>query len=814
MGAPRSGGRAGRRGSPQTLARQGADRDRVIVKSDADATPGHRAPPPAAPRDAPGAVPRDRRSLEHKLPLLMTTLLAVMLASALGLTYATLRATARDTAEARLERAATQLRSLAEGSSRRLESQLAAAAENGALRRALLPAGAGRAPDGAVVPPEARRALERLLGPSDSGVTAELWSAAGRRVAFAGEDIRAPRTEAAGAEGAPQPSFEGVLDSLPAADTARLGALYLVDGLVHFWVVAPVHDGGRRLGVLARQYRIDNEANADETIRALTGSEVTTYYRNADGSVWTTIGGRPSAPPDARDPSGASVVVAHRAEIGELLTIEEPIAGTPLVLVLEMPLRAALAGPIGIISRLALLSLLLLLVGAIAAWLLSRRITRPLVSLTAAAEAVAAGDYDVRVPEAGDAELARLAASFNRMAAEVGTTQAEIEERESQFRALADSIPQLSWMAYADGSIFWYNQRWLSYTGMTQEQLRGWGWQAAHDPRILPEVVARWRTSIATGERFEMEFPLRGADGTWRWFLTRVEPVRDREGRIVRWFGTNTDVQTLREAREAAEGARHEAEKANRAKSDFLAVMSHELRTPLNAIGGYVELLEMGIRGPVTEVQRRDLARIRSSQQHLLGLIGGLLDMNRIEAGRVSYSLAPILVDPFLAGLEELVAPQAAAKSLALEHQPGEPGLAVVADREKMRQIMLNLLSNAIRYTPAGGRITLAAESRERVVAITTRDTGIGIAAEALEHIFEPFVQLDRSLTRVRDGVGLGLAISRDLARGMGGEITAESTPGEGAVFTLTLPRTTVAEGEGLAPATGEFSAVAEQPRR
>jgi PAS domain S-box-containing protein len=744
----------------------------------------------------------------------MTALLAVMLASALALTYATLRATARDTAEARLERAAHQLRALAETSSRRLEAQIARAATDSALRRALVQARDGDSVPRADVRSAARLSLERLLGPRDSAVTIELWSSAGRRVAFAGADIRARRAtpRASGAEGIEQPSFEGADDALAAGDSARLGALYLVDGIVHFWIVAPVLEEGERIGVLARQYRLDDGGDADETIRALTGSEVVTYYRNVDGALWTTIGGRPSASPAASDTIDGDVIVT-RAGVGELLSVEEPIAGTPLVLVLEMPLRAALAGPLGTISRLALLSLLLLLVGALAAWVVSRRITRPLVSLTGAAEAVAAGDYGVRVPEAGDEELARLAASFNRMASQVGTTQGELEEREAQFRALADSIPQLSWMADATGFVFWYNQRWQSYTGLTQDELHGDGWVRVHDPAILPRVVERWRASIETGTRFEMEFPLRGADGHWRWFLTRVEPVRDREGRVVRWFGTNTDVQILREARDAAEAARHDAEKANRAKSDFLAVMSHELRTPLNAIGGYVELLEMGIRGPVTDVQRRDLARIRASQQHLLGLIGGLLDMSRIEAGRVTYVMAPVLVDPFLAGLEELVAPQAAAKSLVLEHVPCAPGLAVVADREKLRQIMLNLLSNAIRYTPPGGRITLAAESRGGdLVAITTRDTGIGIAAEALEHIFEPFVQLDRSLTRVRDGVGLGLAISRDLARGMGGEITAESTPGAGAVFTLSLPRATVADGEGIVPRTGEYSTTTPQP--
>jgi signal transduction histidine kinase len=279
-----------------------------------------------------------------------------------------------------------------------------------------------------------------------------------------------------------------------------------------------------------------------------------------------------------------------------------------------------------------------------------------------------------------------------------------------------------------------------------------------------------------------MEIRLRGKDGSLRWFLTRVAPVRARDGSVQRWFGTSTDIQTLREAREAAEAG-------NRAKSDFLAAMSHELRTPLNAIGGYAELIEMGLRGPVSEEQRRDLARIRSSQAHLLGLIGGLLDLSRIENGHVHYDIQSIAVAPMLADIEGLVLPQATAKEQALSCARCATDLAVSADREKLRQILLNLLSNAVRHSPVRASITVTAERGEgEFVTIEVRDTGPGIPQERHDTIFEPFVQLDRSLTRSTEGVGLGLAISRDLARGMGGDITVVSAPGEGACFTLSLP--------------------------
>ena len=241
-------------------------------------------------------------------------------------------------------------------------------------------------------------------------------------------------------------------------------------------------------------------------------------------------------------------------------------------------------------------------------------------------------------------------------------------------------------------------------------------------------------------------------------------------------------------ARGRAEEAAARADEANRAKSEFLAVMSHELRTPLNAIGGYVELMELGIRGPITEEQRLDLARIRKSEEHLLGLINGVLNYSRIEAGAVRYSVSDVSVDEVLSTCEALVTPQVRAKKLELRYAGCDPALAVKADAEKLQQIVLNLLTNAVKFTPPGGHIELDGAALDHEVRIRVRDTGRGIVADQLAHVFEPFVQVDSQLTRTQEGVGLGLAISRDLARGMGGDLTAESTPGVGSEFTLTLP--------------------------
>jgi signal transduction histidine kinase len=256
--------------------------------------------------------------------------------------------------------------------------------------------------------------------------------------------------------------------------------------------------------------------------------------------------------------------------------------------------------------------------------------------------------------------------------------------------------------------------------------------------------------------------------------------------------------QALERARlvEAERAARAAAEEANAAKTQFLSTMSHELRTPLNAIGGYADLLAMGVRGPVTEAQRQDLERLRRANQHLTGLVTDVLSFARLEAGQVEYHLADTELGPLVADVEALVGPQLAAKGLAFEHDGCAPDTpdrphAARADVEKVRQILLNLLTNAIKFTEPGGRVALACATDPGAAAVRLRvtDTGRGIPADQLERIFQPFVQVDRHRTPgSQQGVGLGLAISRDLARGMSGDLTAESTVGVGSTFTLTLP--------------------------
>jgi len=267
---------------------------------------------------------------------------------------------------------------------------------------------------------------------------------------------------------------------------------------------------------------------------------------------------------------------------------------------------------------------------------------------------------------------------------------------------------------------------------------------------------------------------------------------------------TNEELRSvISEARKAWAAA----DAANRSKAEFLAVMSHELRTPLNSIGGYVDLLEMELRGPLTEAQRADLARIKRSQEHLLGIINDILNFTRLEATELKFEIIDVPLRPMMGDLDAMVSSLARAKSLLYESEPPSTKLFTRTDPDKMRQIMINLLANAVKFTPEGGRIRVYATTTERSVQIHVEDNGPGIPAEKRDAVFEPFVQLDRGLTRTTDGTGLGLAISRGLARGMGADLTLESELGVGSTFTLTLPLSTSRLPDDMSRAKGQHRA-------
>jgi signal transduction histidine kinase len=287
--------------------------------------------------------------------------------------------------------------------------------------------------------------------------------------------------------------------------------------------------------------------------------------------------------------------------------------------------------------------------------------------------------------------------------------------------------------------------------------------------------------------------PLRDADGSVSAVAivaSDVTPlVRARKNVEAMAEELETTNEQLEETFEREREARAEAEKANKAKSDFLATMSHELRTPLNAIGGYADLMLAEIRGPITDAQRLDLQRINRSQRHLLAVINDILNFAKVEAGRLQLNPVDISMNEALGELESLVAPQLLEKQITYDYQCCDPKYMAHADPERLQQILLNLLSNAVKFTPPGGRITVVCNATPEAMVVRVTDTGIGLPEDKAQSVFEPFVQLSHGQRPEMRGTGLGLAISRDLARAMAGDLVVESTSPEGTTFALSLPR-------------------------
>ena len=355
-----------------------------------------------------------------------------------------------------------------------------------------------------------------------------------------------------------------------------------------------------------------------------------------------------------------------------------------------------------------------------------------------------------------------------------------LRESEQMLRALADSMPQLAWTAQPDGYITWYNRRWYEYTGTTPEQMEGWGWQVVHDPATLPDVLRRWKRSIATGTAFDMEFPLRGANGKFRRFLTRVFPLADQDGKVLRWFGTNTDVTELVEAQDALrEAARH--------KDEFLGMLSHELRNPLSPIRNSVYILEHV--DPTAEQAKRARSVITRQTEHLTRLVDDLLDVTRIARGKIELrrsrlDLREVVLragDDFRLMLED--------RGVAFRTALPEAKVWADADATRITQIVGNLLHNAAKFTRRGDEVTLSLQAVEDCAQIRVRDTGAGLDATLLPTVFEPFVQGERTLARTEGGLGLGLALVRGIAELHDGSVRAESAgKGRGADFIVRLP--------------------------
>jgi PAS domain S-box-containing protein len=357
---------------------------------------------------------------------------------------------------------------------------------------------------------------------------------------------------------------------------------------------------------------------------------------------------------------------------------------------------------------------------------------------------------------------------------------ASLKESEQKLRLLADTIPQLAWTARPDGFIFWYNRRWYEYTGCAPEQMEGWGWQSVHDAAVLPEVLDRWKRCIDTGESFEMIFPLKGADGAFRPFLTRVNPLRDVDGGILYWFGTCTDISDIKRMEEALR-------EADRRKDEFLATLAHELRNPLAPIRNSLQILKMPHVDAATVQQVKDLME---RQVHaLVRLVDDLLDVARVMRGKIELRKEPVELATVIAHAAETVHSLIELQGQHLDVCVSPESLLVDADPVRLAQVVSNLLTNSAKYTEANGHIWVTARREGDEAVLRVRDDGIGIAPDVLPHVFELFVQADHSSTKAHGGLGIGLTLAKNLTQLHDGSIEADSPGvGRGSQFTVRLP--------------------------
>ena len=374
--------------------------------------------------------------------------------------------------------------------------------------------------------------------------------------------------------------------------------------------------------------------------------------------------------------------------------------------------------------------------------------------------------------------------------------EAALQESEERFRTMANSMSQLAWIAKADGYIFWYNQRWYEYTGTKPAQMEGWGWQSVHDPKVLPKVIEKWQAATGSGEPFAMEFPLRGADGKFRTFLTRGQPLKDGDGKVVQWFGTNTDVEALKEAEEQVRQLNTvleqrvvertaELEAANKELEAFSYSVSHDLRAPLRAVNGFAGIVLEDYGAQLPEDGRRQLDRICKGAQRMGALIDDLLAFSRLSRQSMNWQTVNTqqLVQEALADLSaQREGRRFDLRVTALPSCEGDPAL--------LKQVWLNLLSNAIKYTggrdPAIVEIGCTGENGARVYFV--RDNGAGFDMQYAKKLFGVFQRLHR--TEEFEGTGVGLAIIQRIIHRHGGRVWAEAAEGRGATFFFTLART------------------------
>jgi PAS domain S-box-containing protein len=387
--------------------------------------------------------------------------------------------------------------------------------------------------------------------------------------------------------------------------------------------------------------------------------------------------------------------------------------------------------------------------------------------------------------------------------------RAALGESERHYRTLAESLPQLVWTCTGDGLCDYQSPQWAAYTGLSASDHRGRPWADPVHPDDAVSALAQWKRCSQSGTRFDAEFRIVAAEGSYRWFRTLATPLRGEDGQILKWFATSSDIedrkraetelqamaaaleQRVEERTRELQAAKERAESADRLKTDFIMSMSHELRTPLNTIIGFSATLLMRMPGPLTPEQGHHLRLVQSSGRHLLTIISDVLDVARIESGKYEIGCESVDVASVVLEVVAELQPLAYEKQLSLQCTVPPLPLRMTSDRRALKQILINLTANAIKFTDRGG-VTLTLEEARRndrdVIDASVIDTGIGIAPADLPKLFAKFSQLSKSGTTSSGGTGLGLYLSQTLAERLGGKIAVDSEPGRGSCFVLTLP--------------------------
>lgn len=368
-------------------------------------------------------------------------------------------------------------------------------------------------------------------------------------------------------------------------------------------------------------------------------------------------------------------------------------------------------------------------------------------------------------------------------------SERKLLESEERFRVLANNIPNLAWMAQANGDVYWYNNRWYEYTGATKEQMKGNGWHSVHNPDYLPKILEKWNTSIKDGEAIEMVAPLKGADNTFRPFLTLIVPVYSSDGKIEQWVGTHTDLTEQLRIKEA-EARADELEKLNNTKDEFISLASHQLRTPATGVKQYIGMMLEGYAGELTPKQSEFARKAYESNEREISIINDLLDVAKVDSGRIQLRKKKV---DFVSVINEILDEQASNfvdRGQKVKFEYADSNLTATADESRMRMVLENLVDNASKYTPESKEIVieLKRDPQDKLIVVI-KDEGVGISVDDSAKIFDKFVRIDNPLSDTMGGSGLGLYLAKRIVDLHEGTIAVNSKPGKGSAFKITLPR-------------------------